>query len=84
MAGTKRGRNDWDGIEDPEELKEILDRQQNQIVKLQKEVSGLKAALKGQESIPGDKTPEELAHQAAKSRSSLAKTSKTRWFTGRA
>lgn len=38
MAGTKRGRNDWEGLEDPDELKEILERQQDQIVKLKKEV----------------------------------------------
>ena len=73
MAGVKRGRNDWDDIEDTEELKEILDRQHDQITKLKKENSELRSALRSQDSTPGQKSPEELAAQAAKSRASLSK-----------
>lgn len=73
MAGMKRGRNDWDDVEDAEELKQFLGSQRDQIVKLKKEVSELKAALKGQDNLPGDRSPEDLAALAAKYRASLSK-----------
>ena len=73
MAGMKRARTDWEDVDNAEELKEILDRQRNQILKLKREVSELKAVLKSQDNIPGERSPEELAAQVAKSRKSLSK-----------
>ena len=48
MAGVKRGRPEWEDIEDVEQLHELLFKKDAQNLKLKKEVKELKAVIKAQ------------------------------------
>ena len=70
-AGSKRARSAWEECEDVQELKMLLNKQQDQIDKLAKEKKELRQLLKAAEGQPAEQSPEDLSAQASKILSSL-------------
>ena len=71
-AGSKRARSAWEDCDDANQLKDLLNRQQDQIEKLTKEKKELRRLLKTAEGQPSEQSPEDLQSQASQILRSLS------------
>lgn len=71
-AGSKRARSAWEDCDDVQELKDLLNKQQDQIEKLAKEKKELRQLLKTAGRQPSEQSPEDLKTQASQILRSLS------------